>query len=72
MVPNKILHRPYRLEMLLRMYEAQYNSTSIRNYRHRLVDLEIFEVHGPTLVRTSMENLEDSNPEIVDDIRNGA
>ena len=60
------------LEMLLRMYEAgDYNSASIRNYRHRLVELEIFEVQGPTsLVRTSMENLEDSNPEIVDDIRN--
>ena len=48
------------LEMLLRMYEAaDYNSTSIRNYRHRLVDLEIFEFQGPTsLVRASMENLE--------------
>ena len=51
------------LEMLLRMYEAgDYNSASIRNYRYRLVELEIFEVQGPTsLVRTSMENLEDSN-----------
>ena len=59
------------LEMLLRMYEAgDYNRRSVSSYRHRLVDLEIFDLMEPNhVVRASMESIDESNLEILDDVR---
>ena len=59
------------LEMLLRMYEANdYNKRSVNSYRHRLVDLEIFDMIEPNqIVRASMESVDHSNLDILEDVR---
>ena len=53
------------------MYEANdYNKRSVNNYRHRLVDLEIFDMTEPNhIVKASMKSINGSNLEVLENVR---